>query len=306
VRSLSSKYRFLPHAIPDKGTRPMKRLLPALACLVLAACSSGLDRKFDGSNEKKFEASLEAIKKSAKPEDIAKLDEAMLVLAVTDVSIGYEGGILGALKKLQAAKSPGQLADQLMPVVDGMTGRQVIAAGQKRRKDEASKQLAVTAQEIAKLSATRDENARSKTALEGIEVLEATLRFNSQGPEKISVMDFKVRNGTAGGLTYLYMRGTVTEPVSGKALYSDDINYKLSESPLLPGETKALRLPHSSRGKWNAPEIWGKENLVFKIDVVNAEDLAGKRLAASFTHKDATRLLLLESNRQALQKMLED
>lgn len=284
----------------------MKRLLPLFVILTLAACSSGLDRKFDGSNEKKFEASMEAIKKSAKPEEIAKLDEALMVLAVTDVSIGYEGGILGALKKLRDSKSPEQLAEQLMPLVNGMTGRQVIAAGQKRRKDEAGKQLNVTNQEIAKLTATRDENTRSKAALQGIEVLEPTLRFNSVGPEKISVMDFKVRNGTAGGLTYLYMRGTVSEPVSGKALYSDDINYKLSESPLLPGETKALRLPHSSRGKWNAPEIWGKDNLNFTIEVVNAEDLAGKKLTTSFTHKDATRLLLLESNRQTLQKMLED
>lgn len=284
----------------------MKRLLPLFVTLLLAACSSGLDRKFDGANEKKFEASMEAIKKSAKPEEVAKLDEALMVLAVTDVSIGYEGGILGALKKLRDSKSPEQLAEQLMPLVNGMTGRQVIAAGQKRRKDEAGKQLNVTNQEIAKLTATRDENTRSKVALQGIDVLEPTLRFNSVGPEKISVMDFKVRNGTTGGLTYLYLRGTVSEPASGKALYSDDINYKLSESPLLPGETKALRLPHSSRGKWNAPEIWGRDNLNFTIEVVNAEDLAGKKLTTSFTHKDATRLLLLESNRQALQKMLED
>ena len=284
----------------------MKRLFCVIALLVLAACSGGLDRKLDGSSEKKFEASLEKIKKSAKPEDVAKLDEALLVLAVTDVSIGYEGGILGALKKLGAAKTPEQLAETLMPIVDGMTGRDVIAAGQKRKTAEATRQLAGTEKEIAGLAAMRDENNRSKAALQGIEVIEPTLRFNSVGPEKISVMDFKVRNGTATGLTYLFLRGTVAEAAGGKELHSDDINYKLSESPLLPGETKAFRLPSSARGKWNAPNIWGKDNLSFRIDVVNAEDLAGKKMSTSFTHKDAARLALLEGNREALKKMLAD
>ena len=71
----------------------MKNVLAIVALLALAACTSGLDRKFDGSSEQKFETSLEAMKKSAKPEEIAALDDALLVLAITNVSIGYEGGI---------------------------------------------------------------------------------------------------------------------------------------------------------------------------------------------------------------------
>ena len=143
-------------------------------------------------------------------------------------------------------------------------------------------------------------------ALAPIEVLEPTLRFNSIGPEKISVMDFKVKNGTDTGLTYLYLRGTVAESASNKVLLSDDIKYKLADEPLLPGVTKSLRLPHSGRGKWNAPEIWGKDNLVFTIEVVNAENLQGKKLAASFTHQDGERLAELDKTRQALDKILAE
>jgi hypothetical protein len=282
----------------------MKKILCVLGLLLMAACSSGLDRKIDGSSEAKFESSLAAMKKGAKPEDIASLDDALMVLAVSDVSIGYEGGILGALAKLSRSKSPEQLAEQLMPLVGGKTGREIIEAGQKRKHAEAAKQLAATLREIADLNQVRDESSAKRGALEGIEVLEPALRFSSVGPEKMSILDFKVKNASAVGLTYLFMRGTVTEFGTNRMLVSEDINYKLSESPLLPGETKTLRLPTSTRGKWNSPEVWGKDNLMFRIDIINAEDLGGRKLTTAFTAKDAARLATLEANKVALDEML--
>lgn len=284
----------------------MKLIFSILVSLALVACSSGLDRKLDGSNEKAFETSLATIKKTAKPEEVARLDDALLVLAISNVSIGFEGGILGALKKISATKSPEQLADQLMPIVHGMTGREIIKAGKKRKGEEAAKQLAIIEADIVRLIKLREEKASTRGILAPIEILEPTLRFNSIGPQKMSVMDFKVKNGTDVPLSYLYLRGTATEAASGKILFSDDINYKLSAAPLLPGETKALRLPNSAQGKWNSPEIWGKENLGFSIEVVNAENLAGQRLAASFTHKDGVQLATLEANKQALSSMLAE
>lgn len=286
----------------------MKRVLlaaVAVSALMLTACTSGLDRKLDGSSEKSFESSLEAMKKSAKADEIARLDDALLVLAITDVSIGYEGGIIGALAKV-STRTPEQLADQLMPLVNGKTGREIVAAGQKRKKYEAARQLANVDRELAVLRKLSEDKISTKGAIAPIEVLEPTLRFNSVGPEKMSVMDFKVRNGTDAGLTYLYMRGTVAESASQKVLFSDDIKYKLADEPLLPGVIKSLRLPHSGRGKWNAPEIWGKENLVFSIEIVNAENLQGQKLAASFTHKDGERLALLEGTRKALDAILAE
>ena len=86
----------------------MKLILSLVMALMLVACSSGLDGKIDGSNEKAFESSLASMKKSATPEQVAQLDDALLVLAISDVSIGYEGGLLGALKKISIAKSPEQ------------------------------------------------------------------------------------------------------------------------------------------------------------------------------------------------------
>lgn len=284
----------------------MKSILSILVALTLAACTSGLDRKIDGSTEKSFDTSLANMKKSAKAEDIARLDDALLVLAISNVSIGFEGGILGAMKKISGSKSPEQLADQLMLIIDGMTGREIIKAGQKRKKDEATKQLAKVETEIAKLTALREEYAGTRGILAPIRILEPALRFNSVGSQKMSVMTFTISNGSDIGLTYLYLRGTVTDAATGKALFSDDINYKLSAAPLLPGESKTLRLPNSAPGKWNAADIWDRENLAFNIAVVNAENLAGQKLAASFTQKDVERVALLEANKQALTQMLAE
>jgi hypothetical protein len=283
----------------------MKRLAWLILPLILAACSSGLDRKIDGSNEQSYTSSLTAMRKSAKPDEIARLDDALLVLAITDVSIGYEGGILGALKKLSTS-SPDQLFDRLMPIVNGKTGREIIAMAQKRKKDEATKQLASVQTEMDALKKLREDRNATKGAVEPIQVSEATLRFNSVGPEKMSVMDFKVRNGTPTGLSYLYLRGTVTESSSQKVLFSDDIKYKLSDEPLMPGVTKSVRLPYGGRGKWNAANIWGREDIAFAIEVVNADDLQAKKLSAAYTSKDAERLGTLEKTKLALDAMMAD
>ena len=286
----------------------MKKIVALGVLMVIAmlvGCSSGLDRKLDGTSEKAFESSLADMKKSAKPDEIARLDDALLVLAVADVSIGYEEGIVGALRKI-SVKSPEQLADTLMPIVNGKTGRDIVAAGRKRKQDEATRQAGNVDRELAQLRKLREEKNSTNAALAPIQVIEPTLRFNSIGPEKMSVMDFKIRNGADTGLTYLYLRATVAEAAGGKVLFSDDVKYKLADEPLLPGGTKALRLPYSGHGKWNAPEIWGKDNLLFTIDVVNAENLQGQKLAAAFTHKDNERLAALEKTRAALDKILAE
>lgn len=235
----------------------MNRILALLIALTLTACTPGLDRKFDSSSEKAFAASLAGMKKSARPDQVAALDDALLVLAISNVSIGFEGGILEAWKKISIARSPEQLADVLMPIVNGKSGHEVIQAGQTRKKEEATKQLARVESEIATLTTLRDQKSTNKGALSPIHILEPTLRFNSIGPQKMSIMDFKVQNGTDVALTYLYLRGTVTESATGRVLFSDDINYKLAAGAIMPGETRALRLPNSTHGKWNALEVWG-------------------------------------------------
>ena len=273
--------------------------------LLLSACSSGLDRKLDGSSEQAFAASLGGMKKSSKPEEVAKLDQALLALAITDVSIGYEGGILGALNTLSVDYTPEQLAEALMPQVDGKTGRELIVAGQKRKKAEAAKQLAKVDAELMQLRAARDQRFAVKGLLDRIQVLEPSLRFNSVASQRSSMIEFTVKNGIDLPLSQLFLRGVAAEPTSNKILFADDINYKLSER-LPPGESKTIRLPNMDPGKWNSLEVWGRSNLQFTVELVNAESRPGEKLAPAFSNKDAQRLTVLEKNRPLLEKMLAD
>ena len=280
----------------------MKFILGTMIAVALVACSSGLDRKIDGTTEKTFETSLATIKKSATADEVARLDDALLVLAISNVSIGFEGGILGAFRKI-SAQHPEQLGYQLAPVVDSMTGREIIKSGRKRKEDEIAKQLGRIETEHAKLTKQRDEYANTKGILVPIRIVEPRLRFSTAGSQRMSVVDFTVNNSSDIALTYLFLRGAVAEKATGRVLFTDDINYKLSAAPLMQGESKTLRLPHATPDKWNAPAIWGNENIVFSIVVVNAENLAGQKLATAFTHKDMGRMTALEDDKVALTQM---
>ena len=276
-----------------------------ILALLLSACSSGLDRKLDGSSESAFAATLAGMKKSSKPEEVAKLDQALLALAITDVSIGYEGGILGALDKLSAAKTPEQLADVLMAPVDGKTGRELIVMGQKRKKAEAAKQLAKIDAELMQLRAARDQRVAATGVLDKIQVLEPSLGFSSVASQRSSMIEFTVKNGSDLPLSQLFLRGVAVESTGDKILFADDINYKLSER-LAPGESKTIRLPNMDPGKWNSLEVWGRNNLLFTVELVNAESQPGEKLAPAFSNKDAQRLTVLEKSKPLLEKMLAE
>lgn len=281
----------------------MTRILCIAAALLLAACSSGLDKKFDGSSAAAFKESLARMQRAAKPDEVKLLDDALRMLAVSDVSIGYEGGILGALEKV-AAQSPEQLAEVLLPQVAGKTGREVITTATRRKKEEGAKQLAAVEAERArllKLGAAREE---SKAVLELITISEPRFGYAPTPAGKMAMLAFNVTNGTEMRLTQLFLRGSAIDPASSSVLFVDDINYKLPAG-LQPGETKEIRLPYSRKDKWNAPELAKRRDIELAVAVVNAETAPGRTLAPNFTHKDAQSLATLEAQKPLLEQMAQ-
>ena len=281
----------------------------AACCVVvlLAGCGGGLDRKLDGSSETAYRLSLAKIHQSAKPDETERLDRALLTLAISDVSIGYEGGILGALAKISATPAEqlgGEALQCLLPLVNGRTGYEVIAAGTRRQKEQAEKQLARVDRDIVQLKKAREDKTASQGLLDQIEISAPRLSYTGSGTNRIAMIEFSVHNATETPLAQLGLRGTVTAPDHPQPWISEDINYKLS-GVLAPGESKDIRLPNGSPGKWNTPELWAREDRILKIDVVNALTATGASLVASFTHKDEEQLALLEKQRPELQRMLE-
>lgn len=281
----------------------MTRVLCVCIVLLLSACSSGLDQKIDASNEAAFRNSLARIQQSANPEQVRELEDALRVLAVSDVSIGYEGGILGALKKLEG-QSLEQLREPVQALVNGKSGKSVIAAAYQRRKEQASKQLATVEEELGRLTKTGAEYEAGKDVLTKIEIMLPRLGYAPTGTGKMAMLEFKVTNNTEAKLTALFLRASAVDPGSSSVLFADDINYKLPAG-LAPGESKDIRLPYSQPGKWNAPELTKRSETELEVAVVNAETSPGRKLVPNFTHKDAQRVAELEQQKPLLQKMVQ-
>jgi hypothetical protein len=274
----------------------MKHAIAVAAALLLAACTSGLDHKLDGTSEKAFQASLEKMRKSASPEDAKRLDDALRILAIRDVTIGFEGGILGAMKKIQP-KSPESLAEDLMPQVNGRTGRDILEAAATRRREQGQRQLQAVNAEAEKLRKARAEKESAREFLARIQVQDARIGIGGG----MAIMDFKVRNDSEEALASLFLRATVTG-ADGRALVVDEFTYK-ALPPIAPAQLRAVRLPSSTPGKWNSPELAKQTGLGLALSVENATTPAGQKLATSFTQKDAERLAALESMKPELEAL---
>lgn len=280
---------------------PLKRVILLSVVLMLAACTRGLDVPLDAKNEESFRLSLAKARQSASAEDAKQLDDALRVLAISNVSIGFEGGILGAIDKI-AKNSPEVLSQELLPQVNGKTGREVLAMADKRRKEEARKQLAAANTEIAKLVKARKEKEGAREFLAKVAIEQPRMAITGSGISRMGIVDFQVRNATEEALASLALRATVLG-ADGKELFTDEFSYKPS-APIMPSELRAVRLPSSAPGKWNSPQLEKQSELNLTLSVENASTPMGNKLATNFSQKDADRLALLEKQKPRLEAIV--
>lgn len=276
---------------------PVKRVILISVVLLLAACTRGLDVPLDAKNEEAFRLSLAKVRQSASEAEVKQLDDALRVLAISNVSIGFEGGILGAIDRI-AKNSPEVLSQDLLAQVNGKTGREVLALADRRRKDEAQKQMAANNAEITKLVKARSEKEGARDFLAKIAIDDPRMAITGSGTSRMGIVDFQVRNTTEEALASLALRATVLGE-DGKELFTDEFNYKPA-SPIMPNETRAVRLPSSAPGKWNSPQLERQTQLKLALSVENAATPSGNKLAATFAQKDADRLALLEKQKPRL------
>lgn len=278
----------------------MNRAILFVAALVLSACGGGLDQKLDGTSEATYRASLDKVRKGSSPEQVKQLEDALRVLAISDVSIGFEGGILGAMEKMRS-KTPESLADTVLAAVNGRTGREVIAAAAARTKEQAAKQLAAAKAEMAVLKKARAEKEAAREFLARVEIQEPRIAILGAGAQRMGVLDFKVVNGSEETLSALFLRAVVTG-AENKVLLIDEFTYRAAP-PIAAQQTREVRLPSSAPNKWNSPELAKQAQLALRLQVENAATPAGSKLAASFTQKDVNRLALLETQQPQLEAL---
>lgn len=276
----------------------MKAIFLLAVAMLLAACSGGLDQKLDASTEPALKASLDRVRKAAKPEEMKQLEDAIRVLGISDVSIGFEGGILGAIDKARG-KAPESFAEAVAAQVTGKTGKEVIAAADARKRDQAERQLLAVRTEAGKLKRARAEKEAARDFLAKVEIQEPRIAILGTGAQRSGILDFKVANGSDETLSSLFLRASVTG-AEGKVLMTDEFTYKASP-PIAAQQVREVRLPSSAPNKWNSPELARETQLGLKLQVENASTPAGSKLAASFTQKDEERLAILEKQLPTLE-----
>jgi hypothetical protein len=279
----------------------LNRAIVLAVAFLLASCGGGLDQKLDGSSEAAFRASLDKVRRGSSDEEVKRLHDALRILAISDVSIGFEGGILGAEEKMRG-KSPESLADVLLVHVNGRTGKEVIAAAADRRREQADRQLAAAKVEIAKLKKARAEKEAAREFLARVEIQEPRIAILGSGAQRMGVLDFKVVNGSEEVLSSLFLRAAVSG-AEGKVLMTDEFTYRASP-PIAAAQTRDVRLPSSSPNKWNSPQLAKEDRLGLALQVENASTASGSKLATSFTQKDAERLVLLEKQAPQLEALV--
>ncbi len=280
----------------------MRNVVAFALALALSACTRGLDYKVDGSSEAAFKSSVQKIRDSASGEDVQLLEESIRVLAVPDMQIGFEGGILGAMEKMRA-KNLESIAEIVLPQVNGKSGREIVSAAQKRMRDQARKQLAVQDAELDKLRKARAEKDSAREFLARIEILDPRLAVVGVSPMRSAILDFKVRNGSEEALASLFLRASVTG-ANNEVLLTDEFTYRASP-PIAADQVREVRLPSSSPSKWNTPQLAGQATLSLKLQVENAATSAGTKLATSFTQMDEARLALLEKQKPELEAIVK-
>ena len=155
---------------------------------------------------------------------------------------------------VQVARAIGRFAHRYR---GWQNGAQVVEMGQQRLKTEGNKQLAAGDKEMALLKQMRDENLAKKSALEGIEVLDATIRFSSVGPEKMSVLDFKVHQRFGGRFEPPFARDG-NRSRDRQAVGQRRLQLQAVGIALAARRSKTIRLPQGARSKWNQPEVWAR------------------------------------------------
>lgn len=280
----------------------MNRAILLAAALLLSACGGGLDQKIDGTGEAAYRASLDRARKAASAEEAKQLEDAIRVLAISDVSIGFEGGILGAMEKMRGKPPESLVEPALLAQVNGRTGREVIAAAAERRREQGAKQLAAAKAEIATLTKARAEKEAAREFLAKLEIREPRIAILGSGAQRMGVLDFKVTNGSEETLASLFLRASVTG-AEGNVLMTDEFTYRASP-PIGAAQTREVRLPSSSPNKWNSPQLAKESRLGLELQVENAATAAGSRLVASFTQKDAERLAQLEREQPQLEAIV--
>lgn len=165
-------------------------------------------------------------------------------------------------------------------------------------------ELTSVKKEIADLERRKTEAQRQASALSGIAISEAKYGWSKSDFMSEPVIEFRIKNATGKALTRIYFHGKVTTPGRTVPWVDEDFNYTI-QGGLESGEEKHLSLAPNQFGPWGSAELKKRDDLVFAMTVVNAEDASGSKLVEDFDKSDEDHLADLRKKQSDLESKLK-
>jgi len=254
---------------------------PSVLAAVLEVCTGCSAPAVDSGSDKSFESSLSAVRESVSPERRAAFDQAVLTIAMEDVS--PERIFAGAL-------TPGSMSTEMKVQLSGKTADEILAEADRIAEDRRAQQRKATLKEIAALQQERDDALSTAAELEKFEVLRA--RFsktrNVLGMAEPRIL-LRVRNGTQHALSRAYFTGSIVSPGRSIPWLTGNFNYQIPGG-LEPGEEATWSLSPDAFSSWGSVEAPPDAGL--NVTVVRLDGPDGKALFSTreFTAEDVARL----------------
>jgi hypothetical protein len=257
----------------------LKVLGIVIACTILAGCS---DPKIDASSDEAMKASVEKVRESLPEAKRKEFDEAIQVLAFSQVD----------LKDLfaEGAAGVGNLEGKVRQSLDGKTGDQVIAEAERVQAERKERERQQALDEIRELEEKRAKVEDARKQLKNFQVIRS--RFYMREQEfmgKQPIIELTVKNGTDQAVSRAYFEGTLASPDRSVPWHQDTFNYSISGG-LEPGEEATWNLAPNMFSDWG--KVDAPADAVFTVTVEQLDGADGEPIYSTreFGERERTRL----------------
>ena len=247
---------------------------------VLFGCAS--EPKIDGSSDEALQQSLERVKEGLDEDQREEFAEALMVVALEDVSVE---------DLFSESTSPEELQAKAIKAMNGMTATEIMAKADRvlaKRKLEEKRQAMTEIAELQAREAAADSVAKE---LAKFTILRSRFYKRKDTFSDDPIIELTVRNDTPYPISRAYFRGTLASPGRSIPWLTDEFNYKISGG-LEPGEEATWHLAPNMFSDWGKVEVRPDMVLtvnVLRLDGPNEEPV----LHLPFTDDDEARLSAL-------------
>lgn len=261
------------------------RIFPSIAltsCLMLAGCG---DPKVDASTDENMKDSLAKVKASLPADKRAEFEEAMKAIAFADIN---------GLGDLAAVGQTGALERGIKERVNGRTGDQIIAEGQRVKAEKEARRKAREREQALK----EIDELRVKMEGQGADLLSkfvverASFGKSDEGFLRENAFELAVSNGTGKAVSRAYFRAILFTPGREIPWVDSEFNYSISGG-IESGESATWTTRPNMFSEWSRVPT-DRADVLFIVRPVALEGADGRTLASSrFDADDEKRLRAL-------------